>query len=169
MNDSEEFALCYVGNIPPFYHAKHLRMFFSTYVEMKAFHTFHFRHRPERRSTHIVSLPKAVSKNSKSNCAFIKVYRKHLAKFLDNYKERHWLHRNGFDSLRASCIISEIKSMKGKQLFHFTLLLFFVYFLSFSYVSIIGFIDLMGLVSNLCSRAYFLRSTVNRTTKSFIL
>lgn len=112
--DFEDYSLCYIGNIPPFYHAKHLRMFFSTYVEMKSFHTFHFRHRPERLSGRVTNVSNNKSKNCKSKCVFLKIYPKYLTKFLETYNGRHWLHRNGYDSLGSVCVIKEIKSIKGK-------------------------------------------------------
>ena len=54
--DSSCYAV--IRNIPGFLHSKDLRRYFSSFTENGKFDCFHFRHRPERKSTKVIFILK---------------------------------------------------------------------------------------------------------------
>lgn len=105
-----------VSAIPKVFHSADLRNFFSAFVETKAFHCFHFRHRPMP--------PSADGASSQSLMCFLQIYRDRLKEFLRLYHRKHWINAQGtyFSSL---CLISEVTSenhgeqrIKAKESLH---------------------------------------------------
>ena len=123
MADSEEgfsgqISHLYLGNIPKELRSADLRAFFSQFIESKAFHCFHFRHRPEEKAapesdshatacsnsrsaelTGTILLEAAVETErnktqSETCCCIIQAYENRVAELMKTYNRVCWLDRN---------------------------------------------------------------------------
>ena len=122
-----------IGNIPPQYHSRDLRNYFSQFVETNGFRCFHFRHRPEKKqfgetSQSTTSTAQNVnivghgsrhkpSTNKQTTCCIVKLTESKMGDLIKMYHRKHWLDTKG-NSMPALCFISKIKVSKhtGKYL-----------------------------------------------------
>lgn len=110
--NEKEFMLVLIRNIPPFYHSRHLRLFFSTLVERKAFSCYHFRHRPESlemtTGDNTQDSQSLKSKAGKTLCCFVKVFTEFITELFQLYNGKNWLNENGEISA-SKCHIIRLK------------------------------------------------------------
>lgn len=109
---------CYavVNNIPGTFHSKDLRRFFSHFIESRRFACFHYRHRPEVKSSKDSSQQaESVESHSKSQrnagscCCLVKFCSiENRSKFVSEYHQCHWTSINDVE-LSNRCFVSPIK------------------------------------------------------------
>ena len=115
-----------IFNIPPQFGSSDLRRFFTTFVEKKAFHCFHYKRRPENKlegfsRNQFLSDTPSSSKNEESNSiedpstssvqnlALAEVSSPNdLEAFIDYYHLKHWTDRNHED-LSRRCLAFPLK------------------------------------------------------------
>jgi len=115
-SSEEEKHNCYaiINNIPPEYHSKDLRNYFSQFIESKGFICFHFRHRPEA-VTSAVSNESSTSTSDKrsSTCCVVKLSSERLSSFTKLYNKKHWVDTKG-DVMRQACYVFKIRMPKDQ-------------------------------------------------------
>ncbi|TRY71161.1 hypothetical protein TCAL_05207 [Tigriopus californicus] len=104
-----------VRNIPADWHSSDLRGFFSEFIESQKLECFHFRHRPEIKTTasvtSVTSTPStgtAPSSSTDTRCCLIKIPTSHSIGFLARYHQAHWADRQEVDLL-TKCLIQRVK------------------------------------------------------------
>ncbi|XP_067672392.1 G patch domain-containing protein 3-like [Haliotis asinina] len=113
-NESMVYAI--INNIPPDYHSKDIRNYFSQFIETRGFDCFHFRHRPE---TQAIKMPEKGTDMKQSpstrdpvrkgtTCCVVRLKADKLLALIKMYHRKHWLDRNG-DSIPSYCHITKIK------------------------------------------------------------
>ncbi|XP_033747313.1 LOW QUALITY PROTEIN: G patch domain-containing protein 3-like [Pecten maximus] len=106
-NRETDFIYAVINNIPSSYHSADLRNYFSQFLETNGFKCFHFKHRPESRTTD--NPTSREEQRSGTFCCVVKVNGNRFHEFMKMYNKRHWLDRNG-DVLPALCFLSRIKT-----------------------------------------------------------
>ncbi|XP_071116043.1 G patch domain-containing protein 3-like [Haliotis cracherodii] len=118
-SDSMVYAI--INNIPPDYHSKDIRNYFSQFIETRGFDCFHFRHRPETQAKKVPEketgdeVKSPISRAGTSDpvrrgttCCVVRLKADNLVTLLKMYHRKHWLDRNG-DSISSYCHITKIK------------------------------------------------------------
>ncbi|XP_069136117.1 G patch domain-containing protein 3-like [Argopecten irradians] len=109
-NNEKDSIYGIINNIPSSYHSSDLRNYFSQFLETNGFKCFHFKHRPESRTSDNPSCSCSYEEQrSGTFCCVVKVDGNRFQEFMKMYHKRHWLDRNG-DVMPALCFISRIKT-----------------------------------------------------------
>ncbi|CAG9536858.1 unnamed protein product [Cercopithifilaria johnstoni] len=107
LSGQEAYAI--VRNIPKAYHARHLRYFFSHYVENERFHCFHYRHRPEIHIDSNADKP-STSKEYKRFCCVVSFKNKEeRTACIRQYHLKFWIDEKGLQ-MPLKCFIFPLKS-----------------------------------------------------------
>ncbi|XP_052247176.1 G patch domain-containing protein 3-like [Dreissena polymorpha] len=110
-SDNTETNVLYaiINNIPPEYHSKDLRNYFSQFTESKGFDCFHFRNRPESVSSLDPKKSELLPPSGKrSKCCVVKVHKHKFGEFLKMYNKKHWIGIDG-EIMTQICYIFKIK------------------------------------------------------------
>ncbi|KAL3994671.1 G-patch domain family protein [Acanthocheilonema viteae] len=102
-------AYAIVRNIPKAYHARHLRCFFSHYVENERFQCFHYRHRPEIHIDSNVDEPSAFKEYEHFCCVISFKNEKERAACIRRYHLKFWIDEKGLQ-MPLKCFIFPLKS-----------------------------------------------------------
>ncbi|XP_060064914.1 G patch domain-containing protein 3-like [Ylistrum balloti] len=98
-----------INNIPSSYHSSDLRNYFSQFLETSGFKCFHFKHRPESRTTETSNSTTREERRLGTFCCVVKINGNRFNEFMKMYHKRHWLDRKG-DVMPALCFISKIRT-----------------------------------------------------------
>lgn len=124
-----------ISNIPPEFRSADLRNYFSQYIESRAFHCFHYRHRPEVLKESVepekppceggsskppvteeeVTKPGSASPKRavKSCCCIVSVHAREADRFVRMYAGNHWIDSKG-NWLKKRCVIRRVKVSQDK-------------------------------------------------------
>uniref|UniRef100_A0A0R3RFQ4 G-patch domain-containing protein n=1 Tax=Elaeophora elaphi TaxID=1147741 RepID=A0A0R3RFQ4_9BILA len=104
-------AYAIIRNIPKAYHARHLRYFFSHYVENERFHCFHYRHRPEIHVASNVDEPTTSKEYQRFCCVVSFKNEEDRTACIRYYHLKFWIDEEGHQ-MPLKCFIFSLKSCK---------------------------------------------------------
>ncbi|VIO94199.1 Uncharacterized protein BM_BM4866 [Brugia malayi] len=102
-------AYAIVRNIPKAYHARHLRCFFSYYVESGRFHCFHYRHRPEILADNDMNTLTTSEEYKRFCCVVSFKNEQERAACIRHYHLKFWVDEKGLQ-MPLKCFIFPLKS-----------------------------------------------------------
>uniref|UniRef100_A0A1I8EZL4 G-patch domain-containing protein n=1 Tax=Wuchereria bancrofti TaxID=6293 RepID=A0A1I8EZL4_WUCBA len=102
-------AYAIVRNIPRAYHARHLRCFFSYYVESGRFHCFHYRHRPEIHIDNGMNTLTTSNEYKRFCCIISFKNEEERAACIRHYHLKFWIDEKGLQ-MPLKCFIFPLKS-----------------------------------------------------------